>query len=374
MANKNPFSPTFGASPPRLAGRDHILAAIEDALDTGITHPDYSTLLIGARGTGKTVMLEAIETQTRTRGWLTISETAFPKGLNNRIASQATALLKLLNADQPRWRIAGIQAASIGVTVERPADAVQPLDLRSALTALGDMLKMHSTGLIITIDELQAGDINEVREFGSIFQHVSRREGRPIAFVGAALPSIEDSLLAGDTATFLQRCSIYEIGRLTKAETRDAIAKPIYDHNAQIVPDALEVAVSATLGYPFMVQLVGFHSWKVARDPDIEITRDDVFWGIVEAEKRVGRLVLWPTWKELSEVDRNFLIAMTADQEESKLADIADRLNVTISYAGVYRHRLIKAGMITAAGKSKIAFTHPATRKWILALTDTPEN
>ncbi len=374
MANKNPFSPTFGASPPRLAGRDHILAAIEDALDTGITHPDYSTLLIGARGTGKTVMLEAIETQTRTRGWLTISETAFPKGLNNRIASQATALRKLLNADQPRWQITGIQAASIGITVERPVEAGQPLDLRSALTALGDMLKMHSTGLIITIDELQAGDINEVREFGSIFQHVSRREGRPIAFVGAALPSIEDSLLAGDTATFLQRCSIHEIGRLTKAEARDAIAKPIYDHNAQIVPDALEVAVSATLGYPFMVQLVGFHSWKVARDTDIEITRDDVSCGIIEAEKRVGRLVLWPTWKELSEVDRNFLIAMTADQKESKLADIADRLNVTISYAGVYRHRLIKAGMITAAGKSKIAFNHPATRKWILALTDTPEN
>ena len=370
MANGNPFSPTFGAAPPELAGRDEILEAIEDALDTGPTHPDYSALLIGARGTGKTVMLEAIEEQARSRGWLTISETAFPTRLPNRIAHRAVELLQAMGDNQSRWRVTGIQAASLGITVEHQEADTGPPSLRSVLSALGDLLNERETGLLITLDELQAGDMNEVREVGSILQHVTRREGRPIAFVGAALPSIEDGLLSGDTATFLQRCSTYELGRLDLAATRAAIARPIDDHNSHIAIEALEAAVAATAGYPFMVQLVGFHSWKAAEDPQVGITSTEVSIGISEAERRIGRLVLWPTWKDLSEVDRHFLTVMAQDRSGSSLADVAERLGVTISYASVYRHRLLKTGMITTTGKGQIAFTHPATRNWILSLTD----
>lgn len=374
MANGNPFSPTFGASPPELAGRDDVIEAIEDALETGPTHPDYSALLIGARGTGKTVMLEAIEERARAQGWLTISETAFPTGLPGRLAVHAADLLNQLDDDEPRWRVTGLKAASVGVTIEHPDDEAHPVGLRSLLAALGDALSRRETGLLITIDELQAGEMNEVREFGSTFQHLARREGRPIAFIGAALPSIEDGLLAGDAATFLQRCSIHEIGPLNPAETRDAIVKPIYGHGACIDQQGLDAAVAATSGYPFMVQLVGFHSWKAAQDPSAGITLAEVSTGIDEAGRRLGRLVLGPTWKDLSEVDRNFLIAMTSDQGESKLADIADRLEVTTSYAGVYRQRLLKAAVITATGKGRIAFTHPATRDWILSLTEPPNH
>ena len=50
MARSNPFSPTFGAPPPVIAGRDDILDAISDALETGPTHPDYTSLFLGVRG------------------------------------------------------------------------------------------------------------------------------------------------------------------------------------------------------------------------------------------------------------------------------------------------------------------------------------
>ena len=49
--------------------------------------------------------------------------------------------------------------------------------------------------LVITIDELQSGNIDELREFGAVLQHVTRREQYPIAFAGASLPSIDDTLL-----------------------------------------------------------------------------------------------------------------------------------------------------------------------------------
>ena len=343
---------------------------MEDAFDTGPTHPDYSALLIGARGTGKTVMLEAIEELARSQGWLTISETAFPAGLPDRLARRAADLLKAGDDKQGGWRITGVRAASVGITVEHQDADRDSANLRAVLTALGDRLSEHETGLLITLDELQAGDIDEVREIGSILQHVTRREQRPVAFVGAALPSIEDGLLAGDAATFLQRCSIHEIGRLAPAATRAAIAKPIHDLGAHITRSGLDAAVTATAGYPFMVQLVGFHSWRAAGNPSTGIIDAEVSAGINEAERRIGRLVLWPTWKDLSEVDRSFLVAMTHDQGTSKLSDLADRLGVTMSYAGVYRQRLLRSGVITATGKGQIAFTHPATRNWILSLTD----
>ena len=374
MSNRNPFAPTFGASPPELAGRDGILEALRDAFNTGPTHPDYTSLLIGARGTGKTVMLEAIEECARSQGWLTISETAFPVGLPDRLALGAIDLLANSGDDHGGWRVTGVQAAGVGITVEHQDADRRPLDLRGALTALGDRLSEHETGLLITLDELQAGDIDEVRQIGSILQHVTRREQRPIAFVGAALPSLEDGLLSGDSATFLQRCSIHEIGRLSPTATRAAIAKPIQGLGAEIPIEGLETAVTATAGYPFMVQLVGFHIWKAAENPMMKITDADVSEGIKESEHRIGRLVLWPTWKELSEVDREFLTVMAQDEHESRLRDVAVRLGVSINYASVYRHRLLKTGLITATGKGRIAFTHAASRDWLLELVDSDSN
>ena len=61
MGARNPFSPSFGTSPPVLAGRDAIFDSVGDAHATGPTHPDYTALFIGVRGAGKTVMLNAVE-------------------------------------------------------------------------------------------------------------------------------------------------------------------------------------------------------------------------------------------------------------------------------------------------------------------------
>ena len=166
---------------------------------------------------------------------------------------------------------------------------------------------------MITLDELLSGDLDEIRQFGSVLQHVCRREGRPIAFVGAALPQFEDELESDDATTFLQRCSRYDLERLSPDATRLAISKPIEDRGAGIDPDALEEAVDATSGYPFMVQLVGFHSWAASTDAVPRIGFDEVATGISQAGRRIGRLVLAPTWKGLSEMDRRFLLAMAQD-------------------------------------------------------------
>jgi hypothetical protein len=365
MAPGNPFSPTFGASPPVLAGRDDILDDVDDALETGPTHPDYTTLLVGIRGAGKTVMLNAIEDLARARGWMTASDNATPGGLLERLQRTCATLLASFEHRPPERRLSGVRAGGLGVEFDVQPEAARARDLRDVLTALGDALAEQGTGLMITIDELQSGSLDEVREFGAVLQHVTRREQRPIAFAGAALPQIDHTLLSDDTATFLQRCSRYDVDRLSPEATRRAIAEPITERGGSIDGDALDAAVTATSGYAFMVQLVGFHSWKAAADPASGITAAEIAAGVAEAERRIGRLVFAPTWRGLSDVDRRFLVAMAVDDGESRLADVALRLGVGTKYAGVYRRRLIDAGMIIATGKGRIDFAHHATRDWL---------
>ena len=74
----NPFHPSFGVSPPLLVGRDQLLDEFVEALEDGPGSSGRATLYTGARGSGKTVMLNAVEDRARAMGWLLVSETASP--------------------------------------------------------------------------------------------------------------------------------------------------------------------------------------------------------------------------------------------------------------------------------------------------------
>ena len=362
MSLQNPFSPTFGASPPVLSGRDPILQDFDDALESGPKHPDYTMLVTGARGVGKTVLLNELRELARSRGWMAISDDATTKGMPQRLEA---AVEELLGETSGRRRsITGIGVGPASVQIGEPGEK-RPRSLRKLLSELGDHLAGHGAGLLITLDELQHSNIDEIRGFGAIIQHVTREEQRPVAFVGAGLTVIEDTILSGTAATFLQRCSRQEIGRLDDEAVRVAIAQPIEDQGSSITEEGLDTAVGATSGYPFMVQLVGFHSWKAATDPGRCITTEDVIVGVAAAEQRVGRLVLSPIWKDLSAMDRRFLLAMAEDDSASLLAEVASRLDRSVDYAYVYRRRLLKAGMITPAGRGRVDFTHAVGRTWV---------
>ena len=80
----NPFRPTFGTSPPLLVGREAQLDAFAASLEEGPGSPGRATVYTGARGVGKTVMLNAVEDLARQFGCLVVSETATP-GLVDRL-------------------------------------------------------------------------------------------------------------------------------------------------------------------------------------------------------------------------------------------------------------------------------------------------
>lgn len=59
-AHENPFTPAFGEVPLYMAGRDGVLRSMARAFERQGRAPELTTLILGARGTGKTALLARI--------------------------------------------------------------------------------------------------------------------------------------------------------------------------------------------------------------------------------------------------------------------------------------------------------------------------
>ena len=374
MRPPNPFSPSFGISPPVLAGRRDILNSF-DTIFNSIRSPRYATLLWGLRGTGKTVLLNNMEDRAKARGWMTISAVvAKRRGLVEQVTSKAVRLrLSLEDAPEPspQRMVSGVTIMGSGIqmaSVPGPEAAQRPpADLETALADVGDLLEPRGTGLLITIDELHASDIGEVREFGNVFQLVSRRQERPIAFVGAALPDLEHRLLSGDASTFLQRCHRHEIGNLRPSEAATALREPIEMAGGRIDDEALQAATNASRGQPYFVQLIGAYAWDDAEDPVRGITAADIEPAVADATRQFGVHVYGPAWHGLSDVDKKFLVSMLVDADTSAVGEVGRRWGHGARGLSTYRRRLAAAGLIASVGRGRVAFVDPAVRSHVAA-------
>lgn len=357
----NPFAPGFGTQPPLLAGRDGLLRRIAAAMAAGPRHPDSTLVITGARGTGKTVLLNAAESEGRSRGWAAIAVSASEEGgLTWNVAAAASDR----NCWPELWRqqAVGFETDPRG---RPPLGGSGRQTLRAALTTMAEAAAGRGAGVLITVDELQAVDVEDARTFANAIQHVARREQRPVMFIGAGLPDVEDTVLADDGITFFQRCRRSTIGPISDEDVRVAVEQPIIDAGGWIESAALEAAVAAASGYPFMVQLIGFHAWEHSPDPKSGITTAAMAVGLADANDEMVNLVIRPVWKHLSEADRRFLQAMARDRGDSTTSDIAARLEKPPSHIGVYRSRLIRAGVIISSGHGRLRFTHEALHSWL---------
>lgn len=360
---RNPFRPSFGTTPPVLAGRDVLAAVFGDALDDGPGAPGRATLYTGARGVGKTVMLNEAEAQAKERGWVVISETA-TKGLVTRMTNDHLPYLAgVLGLEETDQHITGVTLPMGlgGITRKVEEEPTAPRTLRRQMDAITDHLHRNGTGLLITLDEVHAGDKAELRELGAAIQHAFREE-RQVAFVAAGLPAAVDDLLADRVLTFLRRAERHHLGPVDLPDASDAIRRPIEDAGRHIDAEALAAATAATGGYPFLIQLIGYHTWLTSDRGRYDSS--DVAEGIVRARARLGALTYEPAVRDLSPTDRAFLYAMLADVRpdgtgESAVADIAERMEVSGTYVSQYRLRLIGSDLIRSSGRGRVEFAMP---------------
>ncbi|QTX03348.1 AAA family ATPase [Agromyces archimandritae] len=355
---ENPFKPSFGSTPPVLVGRDDELEDFAIGLEEGPGSPNRATIFTGARGVGKTVMLTEVASHALSAGWISADATAeagMLEELHDQLLVKGRELLPSPSRDVTSFGAGGL---SIGIA---PGDR-RELSWRQRMEAIIRTLNERGAGILITVDEVHSG-VEELRRLAAAYQHFVR-DDLDVAIAFAGLPSAVSALLNDKVLTFLRRAHRVTLEDVPLEAVERALQATITGHGRRIDPEALRAAAEATLGYPFLIQLVGFHIWR-QHPARAVITHEDVVAGISAARRRLGTTVHEAGLADLSDVDRTFLVAMAQDPERSKLAAIAARMGVTAGYASQYRARLIEAGMIAPAGHGLVVFAVPYLREYL---------
>lgn len=355
----NPFTPVVGKVPLHIAGREEIIADVETALDGSGNDPAIISLLVGPRGTGKTALLSYFADVAESSGWVTARVTCV-KGMLDDVLVRTQRSARHLVDTQPFRKIKG---ASLGdlISLELEDSAREPSNWRSKMDDILDALAEHDTGLLVTIDEVNP-NIEEMVSLVASFQHFLD-EGKKVALIMAGLPYGVSSLLSGKSTSFLRRAARYELRALYDYEVEEALVKTMGDGGKTFESDALEAAVDAVRGFPFMLQLVGYRTWRMAGNSDI-VSKTNVDSAARVARKELEQRVYEAVWFELSEADKSFLLEMTKDTGATRQIDLSARLDKPSGHVSRYKRRLLQQGVIQERSRGLLEFCLPGFKEY----------
>ena len=232
-----------------------------------------------------------------------------------------------------------------------------------------DELEKHGNGLLVTMDEAQAATRADMVAIATAVQHLTS-EDRNLAFVFAGLPSMSSKWLNDSVMTFLRRAQPERLSDVDLAEVSHALADTFQETGMILEGEPLRIATQATAGYPFMIQLVGYHIWRIIarnhkHDTAITVSVEDAEAGVQDALSRLGDTVHGPELDGLSPIDKTYLLAMAQDDGPSSTSTVAERMGKDVKYASIYRTRLIEAQVIEDRGYGKVDFAIPYLREYL---------
>jgi hypothetical protein len=274
---ENPYKPGAGHMPPYLAGRRQEYQEFERLLAQDSILENM--VLTGLRGVGKTVLLETFKPRAIAKGWLwagtDMSESA--------CVSEATLAERLL---------ADLAVITAGIQVEEQDDHVVGFGpkaprrqvqlsygvLESICTStpglISDKIKavlefawhylspQGASKVIFAYDEAQNLSDNAAKSeyplsvLLDVFQSIQRK-GIPFMLVLTGLPTLFPKLV--EARTYAERMfRVITVTRLSEADSRDAIIKPIKSARCPVSfsADSVETISREAGGYPYFLQFI----------------------------------------------------------------------------------------------------------------------
>ena len=137
----------------------------------------------------------------------------------------------------------------------------------------------------------------------------------------------------------------------------------------RFTPEALDLLIRVSQGYPYLVQLLGDYAWRASPTAD-PISIDHARLAQHKGVKAIERRVISRVYDDLSDKDKDFLMAMARDEERSKMSDIVSRMQVSPQYAQGYKKRLINSGYVHADGHGYVRFSLPYLGQYVRGMLD----
>lgn len=351
------FSPSFGNRPTQLVGREKILQSFSESLESMPGSRERAVVLLGQRGSGKTVLLWEIADRASSRGFVVATPTVASDGMLERIVEKIQDDGERYIKDRTTHMTGGsIGALGFAAGLQFSRDVQESKSFQYKLTHLARKLSAQGHGILILVDELQA-NAPEVRQLVIAYQELVG-EGLDVALIMAGLPGAVSATLNDRVLTFLNRAKKTTLAPLETNEVDAFFARAFSELGLFVEPDIRRKASRAVQGSPYLLQLVG-HNLVTYAAQDGTVGEGELESALTAAREDFESDVCKTTLAALSDRDEEFLRAMAEDDESSKMMDISQRMGVTSDYAQKYRKRLIDAGIIEAFGWGKVAFAVP---------------
>ena len=348
----NPFTPGFGTLPAVIVGRDVVLDEVRPIFDRFEARDIHWAIHLRAhRGAGKTVLLDQMQDMASDAGWWVLQEDAGSGApLPARIINRCLARLTELDPPRRGRRVANVSI--MGASIGLEAEAQTPASVASVRDVLESVAQREANGVLVTVDEIHQAADAALNEIGNAAQHL-HRNGLPLVFIMAGLPRPERRR----EPTFLSRAWQPVLDRVEDSEIERGLVDTAATADGTFDLQALRRSVELSAGQPFLMQLVGYHSWDLASRSPIELA--DVNAAAVAAMAGFNRSVTAQMIGGVSPDQRSFLASMARHGTPTRLGDVRADHPWSQSQVGVYRQRLLDAGLIVAAGHGLIDFALP---------------
>ncbi len=375
-----PFTTGAGTPPPELAGRNDLLErALTLLARVRQGRAEKSLLIVGLKGTGKTVLLHKMGRLAEEQGYQVammevnekkafatlllpeLRKILFALDQGERVSHKVKKAFRVFKSFITTFKLnisMGSVEVGLGIEAERGiADSGDlEIDMAEIFVALGEAAQEQETAIAIIIDELQYLNEEELCAIIMAIHKISQKS-LPIVMIGAGLPQLVGK--AGQAKSYAERLFDYpELGALTPQDASIALQKAVQKEEVFFNDDALEKIIAITKGYPYFLQEWGYHSWNIAEKSPITV--NDVNKATDIAIKQLDQSFFRVRFDRLTPREKDYLRALAElGAHSQRSGDIAEKLGIDVQEAAPIRNNLIKKGMIYSPKHGDTAFTVP---------------
>lgn len=375
---ENPYRPGFNEVPAELAGREEVLEDLLEAIEVAAHdgRMPRPTLLVGARGVGKTVLLSAAAAIAGSRfGWPRVHveirpDTPFTPDLVDAIGRTCDQLRQSRSKRALRTETVTVRAGLPGVGGEvrfaRPSysESDPAIALRAALTQLVELVETGDSGAVITLDEAHLASRSELAALAALLQE-GTGERWPVVVVFAGLPLMRTP---EHSVTYLERGAWHELGLLSSQDTARALRRPAEAAGRPVDDAAIDLLAEASGGYPYAVQLYGHHAWRASLERErIDLPAAEA--ALPRVQRELERGLYAARWAAASPMQRHYLAAMAkvaARGTPATARSVATELGREPKQLSTVRDDLLKGGTITVED-GELRFTIPGMSAYVLS-------